>query len=766
MAVSAATSPTRKLALDLLPLLAVALALRLWQIDLTHFDLDQSTLLTFAGRFLDTGQPPLTSGLTYSSGGAIPPLITYLVALPMLFTRDPVALSGFQATLDAGGVVFMYLLGRELKGRWAGLCAGALYASSPAAIQLSRILWNPSLVPLLGVVALWALVTFHRTGNTRRLAIACVATGCATLLHITSAPLWLVVAAVAIQKRRNLAWRPLATGGLVLALIASPYLVRQVTTGWADLDALLVDAANSPRHFGPKAFTVAHLLAVGDLRQQVSGSLDTTAEWRLPLQVSNLVGLGLLALGAARALRTDRGWILLLWLALPILTTLRALDPLPPHYQAGVIPAAVALGGLGLASLRPRRIGAGLLTGILLWRTIAELAFWDEVAAGNWRGSYGTPLRYSLQAVQSLDGMTTPLYVGEGTFHGGIFQYLIPSRSAVPAAQVRVFDATASVLLGSAGTYLVDAESDGDRWLARQLGAPTRSIVSSTARPLLNIYQAPRDLEARYRDRISPLGADVGHLLEVRGFATPLLEMGGAGRATLLWKVLDADPDRWRDLRWFGVLVDADGTRRSSRPDGFVPRGQWQPGDAIVSWLNLSVPDSAPPGGYPLEVGFYYLDGFRQLPIYEGDRVVAQTLRLGPVRVQPAGGPGASTELAIFGAREIALTQVSVQNSTVSLVWRALAGGLADYTVFVHALDGNGNLVAGHDGLPGAGTFPTPAWQAGDLIADQHVLAGDLSHAAALAIGLYRTTTIERLSAADIGGARSESDRYLHQLQP
>jgi len=42
--------------------------------------------------------------------------------------------------------------------------------------------------------------------------------------------------------------------------------------------------------------------------------------------------------------------------------------------------------------------------------------------------------------------------------------------------------------------------------------------------------------------------------------------------------------------------------------------------------------------------------------------------------------------------------------------------------VFVHLLDAEGRIVAQHDSQPQDGAYPTSVWDAGEVVADEHVL--------------------------------------------
>jgi 4-amino-4-deoxy-L-arabinose transferase-like glycosyltransferase len=77
------------------------------------------------------------------------------------------------------------------------------------------------------------------------------------------------------------------------------------------------------------------------------------------------------------------------------------------------------------------------------------------------------------------------------------------------------------------------------------------------------------------------------------------------------------------------------------------------------------------------------------------------------------------------------------------------------WTVFTHLLASDGHLVAGDDGEPGRGSYPTTYWQPGDFIVDEYQLqipTDTPQGEYALEIGLYDLRTMQRLPLADGSG--------------
>ncbi len=84
----------------------------------------------------------------------------------------------------------------------------------------------------------------------------------------------------------------------------------------------------------------------------------------------------------------------------------------------------------------------------------------------------------------------------------------------------------------------------------------------------------------------------------------------------------------------------------------------------------------------------------------------------------------------------------------VTLYWRVKTPVKEDYTVFVHLLDPEGQLVTQHDGQPLQGYLPTSKWPVSDVIPDQHALllpAGLSPGRYQLIAGMYALETLERL---------------------
>jgi hypothetical protein len=133
---------------------------------------------------------------------------------------------------------------------------------------------------------------------------------------------------------------------------------------------------------------------------------------------------------------------------------------------------------------------------------------------------------------------------------------------------------------------------------------------------------------------------------------------------------------------------------------------------------------------------------------FAGEALLARYVTAAPsqaLNVSAAFGEGITLENAAISETEAAGGGGPL---CVELVWSAEQPLGADYTVFVHLLDGNGQLVAQSDLTPGNGYAPTTSWTAGEPVIDRHGLILPLAVAPGryeVMVGLYEATTGIRL---------------------
>jgi hypothetical protein len=198
----------------------------------------------------------------------------------------------------------------------------------------------------------------------------------------------------------------------------------------------------------------------------------------------------------------------------------------------------------------------------------------------------------------------------------------------------------------------------------------------------------------------------------------------------------------------------------SDAAGGPLPISQLTTGQVLVDRYTLIVPGDLEPGRAELFVSLPGAGGaaLASLDVQTVDRVfdpppVASPsgasfrdpatgdplLALHGYTLSP-GGAGAPTTLSL-------IWQAGTQNDETLVVPKPVRS-LPDYTVFVHALDSTGQLVAQRDSHPRGGSYPTSLWQPDEYVADDY--AFDLPPGGYhFVLGLYLAETGERLRLAD-----------------
>jgi 4-amino-4-deoxy-L-arabinose transferase-like glycosyltransferase len=133
--------------------------------------------------------------------------------------------------------------------------------------------------------------------------------------------------------------------------------------------------------------------------------------------------------------------------------------------------------------------------------------------------------------------------------------------------------------------------------------------------------------------------------------------------------------------------------------------------------------------------------------------------------------PPSDTPINFFDKATLLSSQITDDQQSVTLNWQVNQPFDTDYTVFIQAWqkfpNGKRAQVAGFDGPPVQGDYPTSLWAPGEIIVDLHPL--DLSTLSPgdydLLIGLYHPPTGERLPAFGLDGPLPDYAANIGVLQ-
>jgi hypothetical protein len=193
------------------------------------------------------------------------------------------------------------------------------------------------------------------------------------------------------------------------------------------------------------------------------------------------------------------------------------------------------------------------------------------------------------------------------------------------------------------------------------------------------------------------------------------------------------------------------------------PTPFWQTDEIIVQQHSLALAEDTPaPSLYWFDLILF--DETTQAPlsvVWQGEPLAETYFRIGPepIFLSKTAVPTPTNRTNYTFGPQIQLTGYDIHPAetgaglALTLYWQALAQPTADWTVFVHLVNENGDLVAQGDGIPRDGNFPTQWWIAGTYIPDPYLLTSETSCAGLsryrLLIGFYNPATNERLPASD-----------------
>jgi 4-amino-4-deoxy-L-arabinose transferase-like glycosyltransferase len=339
-------------------------------------------------------------------------------------------------------------------------------------------------------------------------------------------------------------------------------------------------------------------------------------------------------------------------------------------------------------------------------------------------------------------------------------RYLFPALSSIALLMVTGLSAWlgrryhSHLALGLTGGMLVLGVAGLTAFLAPAYARPPIYEEAGAPEPA---YQ----LDRVYLEHGEPLARLLGYDLE-QGAVEP----GGTARVILYWEaVSETDVNYVLFAQLFGREAAKVGQRDTFPGLGHYPTSFWRPGQVILDEVPIPVAsDAVAPSRLRLDVGLYE-QGAGRLPVVDGAKDPVDTATIGWLKLastEEPPPPTISTDYRLGDA--IGLTGYDLRresgNLFLTLHWSSLASVGRDYTVFVHLLNSDGNVVAQADSPPVGGDYPTSLWAPGETIVGQRALdvEGLSSGVYELALGMYLLETGDRLPATDADGERLTHD--------
>jgi hypothetical protein len=543
--------------------------------------------------------------------------------------------------------------------------AALFFAVCPWAVAFSRKIWQVTFVPLLTLafvgLVISALVTgadaSPSKGRQWHLAWAIFVFALLVQVHpsaLSLAPallLWLIV----FWRRVRLV--PLLIGGMAGALTAVPFLVHQSQRGWLALTAL---KSLSAATWDLSALRLAWEAIAGRSIHALAGDAYPLLQVVPDLdRAFSLVGW--LTVGASIWLlwRIVRNWraseahrretaqvdlVLLSWLTIPVVLSLRHSLDLYLHFFALVVPAAYLIIGRAAQGLfgaratdaasqpqsKPRMrlwsiIAAAGLSLLAAAQVLALILMAQFVSNHDTPGGFGTPLgRYLDVGAKAVDAARRGnaaeiLVVGQGDS---------TAVDEVPA----VFDV---ILRGKVAYRFVNGESAAVfpqhqvlALLTPEAGVAARWYEKWPSQDLKQGYQLVMLDGSWPQYGLGPVGGPrlFENGIEFQGYRW---EPYQANRIWLLWQVLWESPD---DTHFFARLLDKEGRFLGQQDSEGYPSASRRKGDRVISKFDITASDGNVAESAQAEAGLYLYPNVVNVPVInQTGQAISDVVILGPV---------------------------------------------------------------------------------------------------------------------------------------
>lgn len=670
-------------------ILLLAIVLRLGYLDLIPFGLPQAHNLQHSADLAASGMLPL-AGTPATLGVTEPPLLSYLLLVPLALDRDPRWAAVVLALCNVAAVAGTYALGRRTWGQRVGLIAACLYAVNPWAIVIARQLTSVSLLGPLAVLLAYGLLRALADGWPWGWFIAALSLGLLLQTSWAALPLLVLAALILLTYRARVRWLHWLLGACVALIVAGPYLYHLNATRLADLGsvwrAVGSSGAGLAARLRPLALSVwlhsgwklGELAGGAAARYQPAPLWLRRLDWvAAALYLASLpcvVIIGLRAWSHWRARRDPLPYATLgLWLWGPLLWLTIRVRPLEPGdlsilYPAGFLAMALVVDWiLGLPRIPVLRrywwmpyVQLALVAALAVlpaWQVYSTVYLNQFLTRQDTSDGFGTPLRYwlrtsamTLREAHAL-GMREVWLVACGSAaeadeQPAVLNYLLrpqlePVMLGAQSAPATSGIEAALLPAGQPGLYVLTRLAPQVEGLLRQLQAEDRGLVNfpgqAAAARALALRERPIDQALGMAQRRVLGSYDVGARLVGYDWG-PSARAGQRAWVTTYW-TFEEVPAQERASERTGVprlalqLLAPDGHVFAESLGMGLPAEHWDDGRLLVQWQALDVPAAVPAGDYALRAILRRADGSLSHLLDEHLRDAGVTFVLGNVPI-------------------------------------------------------------------------------------------------------------------------------------
>jgi 4-amino-4-deoxy-L-arabinose transferase-like glycosyltransferase len=354
---------------------------------------DQGRDVLIVRRFLKQGDLMFIGPQTSIGNMYLGPWYYYLIAPSLLLVNfNPIGPAVFNALVGVASVYFIWHIGKKWFNNKVGIISAILAAFSPVMIKYSTFSWNPNVMPLLSLLAVWFTWRVWQKDDYKSLIWLAVSLALVLNSHYLGLLLFPVVGVFILlkliklfrgkeNKQQRLTFLKVGILSIgIFLLLMSPLLIFDLKHDFANYNAF--------KEFFTVRQTTVNLKVYKGLTdlpklfsQLTAQTILNQDKWKYAL-----LFLPILILGIVKSKNKQPVWLIVLWLVIGILGLGNYKQHIYAHYYLFLYPSFILLTSLGLTKIK----WIGPLIGLVI--TIIMIS--------NWHG-WGQPV-YQLRRARNV----------------------------------------------------------------------------------------------------------------------------------------------------------------------------------------------------------------------------------------------------------------------------------------------------------------------------------------------------------------------------
>ena len=394
----------------ILIIILIALFLRLYNLQYMEFKGDEAFNSIKALKLVNEGEIPLFSAIG-TTGIHEPPIFIYILAIPYLFSKNPVIAAGFIAILNAIGVLLCYLFVKKFYSKRAAIIASAFYAASPWQILFSRKIWAQDLLAFFAMAFIYFIFSAIYEKKKSHLIYALAALGILIQVHFSALYFFLVAAIALIVHYKKLNEKYLIAGIILFLVAVFPYFIFQTKNNFVDIKTTF-ELTKKDTDFHSSAFIIPFTLVSTKGFEPILGTNYYEFEDNaLRITFFDILSMGIFFLSIAFLFAYNKkSSILILWLVIGALfLAFSKVEAIDTHYFASFFPLYFIIIGnmldLFIKAMhnKIKPLVYLLIIMILAYQIAFDMYFLSFIGKNECiNGDYGMPYQYKLDNLEKV----------------------------------------------------------------------------------------------------------------------------------------------------------------------------------------------------------------------------------------------------------------------------------------------------------------------------------------------------------------------------